>query len=97
MTTYSHFISYPCQLVINPPKVIGSNSIGQFTLMGVSAGAFGVAFNCDAVAATVKAKHPNAGDRIDIFLVIFFSDIRCLFFSNNPKSKLRRPVHNGQP
>ena len=30
--------------------------------MGVSAGAFGVAFNCDAVAAKVKAKDPNAGD-----------------------------------
>ena len=29
--------------------------------MGVSAGAFGVAFNCDAVAAKVKAKDPNAG------------------------------------
>ena len=42
-------------------KVVGTNSISQFTLMGVSAGAFGVAMNCDAVAATVKAKHPNAG------------------------------------
>ena len=29
--------------------------------MGVSAGAFGVAFNCDAVAAKVKAKDPNTG------------------------------------
>ena len=42
-------------------KIIGSNRIRQFTLMGVSAGAFGVAFNCDAVAAKVKAKDPNAG------------------------------------
>ena len=48
--------------MFNPTnKVIGTNSIRQFTLMGVSAGAFGVAFNCDAVAATVKAKDPNAG------------------------------------
>ena len=32
--------------------------------MGVSAGAFGVAFNCDDVAAVVKAKDPNAGAAI---------------------------------
>ena len=99
MTTYSHFISYPCQLVINPPKVIGTNSIGQFTLMGVSAGAFGVAFNCDAVAATVKAKDPNAGDRIGVFfshnlfrhpLPVFSvttlnlnSDVRCIMDSHD--------------
>merc|ERR1711962_740305 len=51
-------------------KVIGSNSIRQFTLMGVSAGAFGVAFNCDAVAAKVKAKDPNA-------------DVRCIMDSHD--------------
>ena len=50
-----------CVLTLAPSKVIGTNSIGQFTLMGVSAGAFGVAFNCDDVAAVVKAKDPNAG------------------------------------
>ena len=42
----------------------------QFTLMGVSAGAFGVAFNCDAVAATVKAKDPNAGE---MYLLCFYA------------------------
>jgi len=51
-------------------KVIGTNSMRQFTLMGVSAGAFGVAFNCDAVAAAVKAKDPNA-------------DVRCIMDSND--------------
>lgn len=51
-------------------KVIGTNSMRQFTLMGVSAGAFGVAFNCDAVAAAVKAKDPNA-------------DVRCVMDSND--------------
>merc|ERR1711872_1160340 len=51
-------------------KVIGSNSIRQFTLMGVSAGAFGVAFNCDAVAAKVKSKDPNA-------------DVRCIMDSHD--------------
>jgi len=51
-------------------KVIGTNRIGQFTLMGVSAGAFGVAFNCDDVAAVVKAKDPNA-------------DVRCIMDSHD--------------
>ena len=54
-------------LTLAPSKVIGTNSIGQFTLMGVSAGAFGVAFNCDDVAALVKAKDPNAGAVIVCF------------------------------
>ena len=30
-------------------KVVGSNSLGQFVLTGISAGAFGAAFNCDKV------------------------------------------------
>ena len=32
--------------------MVGSKSIGQFVLMGVSAGAFGTAFNCDKVIIT---------------------------------------------
>ena len=55
--------------------MVGTNSISQFTLMGVSAGAFGVAFNCDAVAATVKAKDPNAGAKSES--VPFFGFFRC--------------------
>merc|ERR1712192_270686 len=47
-------------------QVVGSKSIGQFLLTGISAGAFGAAFNCDKVAGMVKAKDPNA-------------DMRCLF------------------
>jgi len=47
-------------------QVVGSKSIGQFLLTGVSAGAFGTAFNCDKVADMVKAKDPNV-------------DMRCLF------------------
>ena len=64
-----------------PIKVIGTNSISQFTLMGVSAGAFGVAMNCDAVAATVKAKHPNAGAKSEslpfLCFYAFLSKLRC--------------------
>ena len=72
--------------------MVGTNSIGQFTLMGVSAGAFGVAFNCDAVAATVKAKDPNAGAETSesfpfyAFLVKTLnlnSDVRCIMDSND--------------
>ena len=69
--------------------MVGTNSIGQFTLMGVSAGAFGVAFNCDAVAATVKAKDPNAGANNES--VPFF-----LLFCQNFKSELRCALHHGQ-
>ena len=59
------YIDYKkCVLTLAPPKVIGTNRIGRFTLMGVSAGAFGVAFNYDDVAAVVKAKDPNAGAAI---------------------------------
>ena len=57
ISSYYNYVS----IMLNPTKVIGTNSMRQFTLVGVSAGAFGVAFNCDAVAAAVKAKDPNAG------------------------------------
>ena len=57
--------------MLNPTKVIGTNSMRQFTLVGVSAGAFGVAFNCDAVAAAVKAKDPNAGGPSKLFFLCF--------------------------
>ena len=71
--------------------MVGTNSISQFTLMGVSAGAFGVAFNCDAVAATVKAKDPNAGANSEsVSFFCFFvktinlnSDVRCIMDSND--------------
>ena len=71
--------------MFNPTKVIGSNSMRQFTLMGVSAGAFGVAMNCDAVAATVKAKDPNAGATSEMFLCSknLNSDVRCIMDSND--------------
>jgi len=47
-------------------QVVGSKSLGQFVLTGISAGAFGAAFNCDKVADMVKAKDSNV-------------DMRCIF------------------
>ena len=40
---------YILSMLISLQKVVGSKSIGQFLLTGISAGAFGTAFNCDKV------------------------------------------------
>ena len=48
-TCYDDIASNFVNVDLSLQKVVGSKSIGQFLLTGISAGAFGAAFNCDKV------------------------------------------------
>ena len=65
--------------------MVGSKSIGQFVLTGVSAGAFGTAFNCDKVLGADILKLIKV-DIVDFDKVADMvkakdpnADMRCLF------------------
>ena len=40
-------------------QVVGESLLGQFVLMGMSAGAFGVGNNCDRVAERLRGRQPS--------------------------------------
>lgn len=68
-----------------------SAGLGQVLLMGSSAGAFGVAFNCDDVAERIVSEHPEADVRC-LMDALDFSDPGLHIQGCDPYDRAHAPV-----